>query len=304
MSQNESADTNGDASESTSRGGSPQTDGAEVNEPAEETTKRLERLRAENERLRETLTETTTKRYRVTAIGFAIVGAIALGASAVFPAERTVLLALGGTGLFGAVLTYVLTPERFVSAAVGERIYRTLAENEAAIVDDLALEGDPVIVPTGERTTAVRLFVPQTATMHPPSADELSVPFVTGSTQGLSLEPTGAALYAALRAANAPMQGEPGGIAATVGDALVEQFELIDAVDIDAGPGRITMAVDGSAYGPVDRFDHPAASLLATALAIELNTPVTPTVAAGERAEWLITCRFDETAVESGETAV
>jgi hypothetical protein len=272
---------------------SPSADGT-VSSEGDRTTwpERIERLEAENERLREAVAAATRRQYRFTAIGFAIVGVVALGGAVLFPSERTVLLALGGTGAFGAVLTHFLTPERFVAATVGERVYETLAGNEAAIVDDLSLQGEPTVVPTDEQAVPARLFVP-IASGRLPTAAELAVPFVTGDHAGLSLEPTGAALHADLTDAAATLPETPPGIATTVGDALVEQFELIDGVEVDADADRVTMAVEGSVYGPVDRFDHPVASLLATTLAVELQCPVTPTVTEADRADWLVTCRFD-----------
>ncbi|MGA9402004.1 hypothetical protein [Haladaptatus sp.] len=53
--------------------------------------------------------------------GVADNGALVAVGGLLFPTSRTVLFALVGTGLFGAVLIYFLTPEQFVSAAVGER---------------------------------------------------------------------------------------------------------------------------------------------------------------------------------------
>jgi hypothetical protein len=172
-------------------------------------------------------------------------------------------------------------------------VYRTLAGNEADIVDDLALEGEPTVVPTERSTTPARLFVPVDSGMLPPESTDLTVPFITGDRPGLSLEPTGVGLYADLADATTAFPESPVDIATTVGDALVEQFELIDAVEVDTEPDRVTIAVEGSAYGPVDRFDHPVASLVATTLAVELQRPVTFSVTEADRADWLVTCRFD-----------
>jgi hypothetical protein len=285
-------DTDGDAIsiEAESReAGEPASTGAD----GEILTERIETLEAENERLREAVSTANQRRYRFTAIGFAIVGVIALGGAALFPPERTVLIALGGTGLFGAVLTYFLTSERFVAATVGERVYGSLAGNEAAIVDDLALQGEPTVVPADGSAAPARLFVSLAPGVEPPETENLSVPFVTDGEPGISLEPTGAGLYAVLTDAVGTLPETQQGIATMVGDALVEQFELINAVEVDSEPGRVTMAVEGSAYGPVDRFDHPVASLLATTLSVELQSPVAVSVTEADRAEWLVTCRLD-----------
>lgn len=273
----------------------------EARREREELAARVTTLEAENERLRNAVAAVQRRRYRYTALGLAIVGGVALFGAALFPPLQTVLIALGGTGLFGATLTYFLTPERFVSASVGERIYGTLADNEAAIIDDLDLRGDPVVVPTSGAAAPARVFVPQRPDADPPEADDMAAPFVTGRENGLAVEPTGAALYEVLTDAVGTMPSNAGRIAAVTGDALVEQFELIDAVDVDAEEeGRVTMAVDGSAYGPIDRFDHPVASLLATTLAVELETPVTVDVESTERVDWTVTCRFDASDASRG----
>ena len=272
---------------------------------------RLETLEAENERLRAALEAAQRRRYRWTALGLATVGMVALGGALLLPELRELLIALGATGLFGAVLTYVLTPERFVAASVGESVYGTLADNERAIVEDLDLRGEPVVVPTSGEIGPARLFVPLTgrddasadgAEAGPiatsvPDEDALSTPFVTTGRPGLAVEPTGGPLYDALVAATGALPEASADVSVVVADGLVEQFELVGDAEVDAEPGRVTLAVDDSAYGPVDRFDHPVASLLATALAVTLETPVSVSVAeGGEEGEWLVTCRWDDDA--------
>lgn len=257
-----------------------------------EVTAQIEELERENERLRRAVEMARRRQYRYTAIGLGVIGVIALGGAALLAPLREVLLALGFTGLFGAVLTYFLTPERFVSATVGEQIYATLATNEASIVDDLMLGGEPLFYPTPNAEVPVRLFVPQVPDTVPTDQTDLSTPFTTGAVNGLALEPSGAALYDEFRTATDRVPDTPTEIAVVVGEALVEQFELVDAVEVDGDADRVTMAIDGSAYGSVDRFDHPASSLLATTLAAELQVAVTPAVEAGTRADWLISCQI------------
>jgi hypothetical protein len=283
----------------------PATDSSDTTAPdRSELLARIETLEDENERLRNAVEAAQRRRYRRTAIGLLIVGLFALGGAFAFPSLRTVLIALGGTGIFGAVLTYFLTPERFVAASVGEQVYRTLADNEAAIVDDLDLRGDPLVIPTEGDAAPARLYVSVTDGDARPDSEALSEPFVTGDEPGISLAPTGVPLYESVIDAAGTLPEAPGDLAATVGDALVEQFELVDGVDTDVEPGRATLTVSGSAYGPVDRFDHPVASVLAATLAIELDEPVTVDVNdGGERGDWLVTCRWDDVETASNETA-
>ena len=97
------------------------------------------------------------------------------------------------------------------------------------------------------------------------------------------------------------MPEAPEELVAAVCEALVEQFELVDAADPDAGElGRATVRIAGSAYGPVERLDHPVASLLATALADVTDEPVELEVATTGDTESLVTCRWGaESAVEN-----
>lgn len=254
---------------------------------------RVETLEAETERLRALTSALYRRRYRHTAIGLAVIGTVALVGAAVVPSIRSVLVALGATGFFAALFTYYITPERFVAASVGERIYRTLADNEAALVDDLQLQGTPRVVPATGSAAPARLFVPIDDETRTPS-DDLLEPFRIDSEPGLILQPTGASLYEILDSSIETDGADPALITNTVGEALTAQFELIESFESDIEPERATLAVEESVYGPVDRFDHPVASLLATTLAVELSTPVTVTVEeSDDRGEWLITCRWD-----------
>ena len=294
-------DEEGEETESEERGDEQSAEEAELQA-------RLETLEAENERLRATIVAAQRRRYRLTALGLATVGMVALGGAVVIPELRELLVALAATGIFGAVLTYVLTPERFVAASVGERVYGTLADNERAIVEDLDLRGEPVVVPTAGEIGPARLYVPLSSRdvgtadgagagaipASVPDEEALATPFVTTGGAGLAVEPTGGPLYEALVAATGTLPEAPADVGVVVADGLVEQFELVGGAEVDAEPGRVTLAVDDSAYGPVDRFDHPVASLLATALAVTLETPVSVSVAeGGEAGEWLVTCRWD-----------
>ena len=267
---------------------------------------RVEELKAENERLRQVAEAATRSRYRWSALTMGAVGLLALGGAVFFPAVRTVLLALGGTGVFAAILTYFLTPERFVAASVGEAVYGTLADNEAAIADDLDLRGDAHIVPGRGDAAPARLFVPLDAGEDIPDSTDQVAPFAIEDRMGLFLQPTGVPLYDSFHDAAGSLPDEPAALARSVGDALVEQFELVDGVDTDVESGRATLAVDGSVYGPLERFDHPVSSLLATTLAVELDEPVSIDVGQSDaEGEWRVTCRWtaDSGGIDSDETA-
>ncbi|MFA9427907.1 hypothetical protein [Natronorubrum sp. A-ect3] len=261
----------------------------------------VELLTEENHRLRQEYVQARQSRYRSTAVGLAAIGIVAALGGLLFPDTRDVLVALGATGLFGAVLTYYLMPSQFIAADVGERVYTAAMTNLASISDELGLRENRVYVP-GE-TVPARLFVPQHVEYSIP--DDRSGPIVVDDdSRGLFLEATGAELFREFeRALTGKVGTEPTVIASQLTDGLVEQFELAQSADadIDAANGRATIAITGSAFGSLDRFDHPIPSFLAVGFAAGLDRPVTLEVAAGDdRADWLVTCRWgSETETET-----
>ncbi|WP_254861467.1 hypothetical protein [Halovivax gelatinilyticus] len=248
-------------------------------------------LAAENRRLRTEYARAQRARYRRTALGLAAFGLLAIAGALVFPAGRDVLLALAGVGLIGGLLTYTLAPGHYVAADVGERVYAAQARNADALATELDLRDEPVYLP-GEGTA--RLFVPQRA--DPTDPDPADGPIVTDpDSRGLLLEPTGRPLYEAFeRAVTGEPASDPPVVATQLADAIVEQFELARSATVDAEVDRLTVAVSNSAFGDLDRFDHPIPSLMAVGLATVLDRPVTVDVDPGDdRSDWLVTCRFE-----------
>jgi hypothetical protein len=280
----------------------------------EELLAEYELLRERNQRLRDSYVRARRTQYRRAAIGLLVVGAAAVAGGAVLPGVRDVLLVLGGTGIFGGILSYYLTPERFVSADVGGAVYDALADDRAAVVDDLGLADVQVYVPVGEQPR-VRLFVPQYADYELPTDDELDAPHVVADedgARGVAFRPTGERLFRSFEDSIADSLGEtPGAIASQTTEALVEQFDLVAGtqIDLDAADGRLTVGVTDSAYGPVDRIDHPVASVVAVGLAFGLDVPVTIDArqAADDRVDYRVTCRWSvaggASVGESGDTS-
>ena len=263
-------------------------------------------LREENERLRAAYAAATRTRHRRTAIGFAVLGVVAVAGGVLLPSAREVLFALGGTGLFAGLLVVYLSPERFVAASVGREVYGAVADNEADLVTELGLGDDRIYVP--REGSRVRLFVPQHTDyeLPPDSAlDDLLVVPDTEAARGVALRPTGGPLVDEyVRSGDGVLTAEPSALARGLGEALAEQFEVVDTVSVDVEPGRVTMAVADSAFGACTRFDHPVCSVLAVGLARGLDEPVKLSVraSADARADWQVTCRWDEGGGEnSGE---
>ena len=261
----------------------------------------LEVLTEENRRLRAEYARARRTRYRRSALGLAALGTVCALAGTIFPDARTVLFALAGTGLFTGVLTYYLTPERFLAAAIGRDVYAALAGNEQALASELGLQETSIYVPREEGDPPAWLFVPHRSDYELPAADALNDLFVVTESErsrGVSLRPTGAPLHAEFdRALADDLASDPGRLADQLAEGLVEQFELLDSAttDVDPAGGRVSIAVAESAYGPLERFDHPVASFLGVGLAHGLDVPVTvETTPADGRADSLVTCRWSE----------
>ncbi|MDT3435579.1 hypothetical protein [Haloarcula sp. 1CSR25-25] len=271
-------------------------------EPArEEVLTQLELLAEENKRLRDSYTRAKQSQYQRTAAGLALLGMLAIGSSVFAGGASDVLLILGGIGLFGGLLTYYITPEQFVAAEVGRDVYATLAGNEAAIVEELGLADTHLYVPTGA-DGSVRLFVPQHETAPLPATELLEQTIVVsddGEARGVALDPSGYRLFRAVeRSVTGSLAATPGARAEQLADAVVEQFELARTAtpEMDPENNQLTVAVSGSAYGPLDRFDHPIASVFGLGLAHGLDVPVSVTVteATDDRAASVLTCRWTE----------
>ncbi|WP_246988331.1 hypothetical protein [Halorientalis marina] len=283
-----------------------ETDGTERS-PAEvgDDTTEKERLRArialletETERLRTEYARARQTQYRRSALALVGLGVLALAGAGLFPAVRTVLIAIGSIGLFGAVLLYYLTPERFVAASVGTQLYNAFADSFEAITADLGLSDERIYVPLDDEAGPVRLFVPQSAAYEVPESAALEAPFVVtedSRARGLAVHPAGQGLFEEFeQALSGPIADDPDQLGDQLIDALIEQFELVDAAEVDTSTDQLTVALDSAVYGDCTRFDHPVVSFLAVGVARARHQPVSVDVAAGDdRFEYLITVRWD-----------
>ncbi len=249
-------------------------------------------LQEENRRLREEVARARQARYRRTAVALGALGVVAAGGGVLFPDVRDVLFSLAAIGLFSGFLVYYLTPEAVITADVGERVYEATARNLAAIVDELGLREESRYVPTAD---GAYLFVPQAADAGVPDVEEGPIVTREGA-RGLFVVSTGTTLFAAFEEAlTAPLADGPRPLAVQLADGLVEQFELARSVDTDAEAGRVTFEVDGSAFGDVDRLDHPIAAFFAVGMAAGLEDVIELEVQAGDAyADWLVTCRWED----------
>ncbi|QCC51719.1 hypothetical protein [Halapricum salinum] len=261
----------------------------------------IEVLREENRRLRAEYARARQSEYRRAALVLIGAGLLSGLGGVLLTSAQTVLFALGGTGVFVGVLTYYLTPERLQPASVGQAVYRAMARTQTSITAELGLTEERLYVPidaAGEQS--VRLFVPQHTTFDVPDDDALSDAFVLGESdrqRGFATYPTGETLFERFaETKSGSFEGDAESIATQLAGALVEQFEVLDATDVEAQEDRVAVAVSGGSYGPIDSFDHPVPSLLATGLARGLDRPISVSVerSPDRQADALVVCRWDD----------
>jgi hypothetical protein len=239
---------------------------SEADESDASTTPEEALLREENQRLRAAYRRTKHAQHRRTAYALALVGVAALAGAVVFPSIRETLLVLAAIGVFGGVVTRYLTPEHVLTASVSDAVYDAYAETGASIVSELGLQGDRVYVSAGDGSNDVRVFSPKHRTAEAPEEAD-SVFLVDDDAQGVALSATGVRLHRDLAdQSRVEAAADPGAAIETVADAVVEVFELADAVDVERDDGRVTVTVTEPRPADVSRFDHPIVSVFAVAL--------------------------------------
>lgn len=278
----------------------------------------LQRLVQENQRLRQEYARAKQVTYRKTALGLFTAGSIAIIGAMLFPTSETVLLTLGGIGIFGGLLTYYFTPERVVPESVGGSVYQAHMTTGVAMVDELGLTDHTIYVPVdrderadsdgnGEtdhapKGGAVRLFCPQSANYELPSSDALTQLFVASDEsddqRGVAVTPTGAAMFDEFEyALTGELASTPEALATQLSDALIEQFELArgTTIEVDSDQHRVSVGVSGCIYGDGTQFDHPVASVLGTGFAHGIGRPIQVEALQPDRddVDVIITCRWD-----------
>jgi len=249
---------------------------AEPPEDVDELAAQLDVLREENDRLRENYARAKKATYRRTSAALIGVGTAALVSGIVLPSLRQLLIVIAAIGIFAGILTFYLTPERVVSVDVSESIYDAHHAVSAQLVDELGLTDNRIYAPIESN---IRLFIPAHRDCTLPTDNDLFVTD-TDATRGVTLRPTGAMLATELETTTSPSSGEFSfpSVIRQAGDAVVEQFEIADSVDIVADASdvenQVVVEISGAAFGRLSKLDHPVVSLIGTAAASELNIPV------------------------------
>ncbi|KTG11075.1 hypothetical protein [Haloferax profundi] len=262
----------------------------------------VELLREENQQLRNEYLRARQATYRKSAVGLFGLGLLALTGAVIFPAVRTVLLVLAGTGGFAGVLLFYLTPDQLVPVTVGEAIYDAYATLGEQLKSELGLQDVSVYTPvskTGSSTVGVRLFIPQPAEWKLPK-NNLSTLFVaTGDAErrGVGITPSSARLYREFKqSVTGELQSNPSELTQQLTDGVIEQFELVQAAssEVDAENGRITVRVTAPSYGNPSAFDHPVVSFFGVGLADTLDNPVLLRTVVADGDEFVISFETEE----------
>jgi len=244
-------------------------------------------LVSENKRLRRLLAERQRSRYRQTAIALIGIGIVCGAVGTLVSEAAPVLFALAGTGVFGGVLTYFLTPERFITADIGQRVYEATAQSFDRICADLGLSDRRIYLPVAPDDRNVSknnswLFVPQSEETTIPTAAAIDSAFVVeDESRGLTVQPTGSELFTTFEESLVePLGDSPEALCAQLSDALVEDFELAKSIEYETAPdeGRVSMRFSEILYGNATQFDHPIVSVVAVGLATGLQIPIETTI--------------------------
>ena len=254
----------------------------------------FELLREENRRLRNDYRRIRQKQYRRTAVGLLVTGVFSVVAAQLAPMSRDVLYALGFTGVFGGILVYYLTPERFVTASVAEHIYDALRENESDIVSELDLEDSRYYLPTPSLVDSnVRLYIPLNPVHQLPTGGDLDSVFTLGDEDekhGVSFHPVGDRMVQEVEKSMAADSDDVASVSNLVVDAVVGDFELVESADWEKHEKGVTVGVEEPVIDP--GLDDPVTSFIASGYAYWLEENIEVEISETERYDHLIEVRF------------
>ena len=237
--------------------------------------------------------------YRRGSAVLALLGTLALVGAIALPHSRSVLVAFGATGLFGAALLRYVRPGQPLGARVGESVYAALAQTGEELVADLDLSNQRIYVPTaggGDGSPPARLFVPAERDAPVPGPDDPAALSVGDADHfsGITVRPSGAGLYREfVEASHDPPPTQPAPVASQVTDALSNRYELVEGASMEVGRESVTFTLTGCVYGDLGRFDHPVASFPAVCLVAALDAPVSVDVAVRDAGDaYSVTCTW------------
>lgn len=209
------------------------------------------------------------------AVGFLIVAAGAIAGAVVAPEFGDVLVALAGTGVYGAILFIALTGRRYVPASVSRSIYEALSENEATMASESGFDGGFRYVPGDSPADEVRLAALRTEE-HQTSSTLTSDDTPADAPSALFLKPTGSELFAEFEASYGDLPENPEEVIETLVEVARDEFELADSLTIkrESRDSLATLRVTGSVVGDTTHIDHPLQSFVSVGLVKTIGKPI------------------------------
>ena len=195
---------------------------------------------------------------------------------------RQVLFALGITGLFAGLLTYLVTPRHFVHATTADQLHDVLVKNLAIHVPCVERQCERTYIPQDEQEPGdgcVLLFF---------SCEDEHQP-------GVSVYPTGDALLGELvDHARMIISDSPAELSRQIADGLENGLELVEDATcvVDPLDRSATVQIEGSVVGTIGQFDDPVTSFVGTAFAFGLDQPTKVTVHDAENDRVTISCQW------------
>lgn len=239
------------------------------------------------------------RRHQRAAALLALLGGVLLLGAVFSVSSRSVLLALGSSGLFIAVLVFYLTPGQYIPAATVERIYAAHASTGTALVQEHAPQDTFIYVPRNsdadDGLPDVTLFVPRYPNYELSDITVLESSDAAIGEQrdsGLLLRPIGAHLVREFElSTNETVSNNLEVLAEQLTDTLTNEFELVDgATVIPNSDDSVSIEIDNSAMEPLDRFDHPICSFFASGFAAGLGECVNVRTTTDAGGDWVVSC--------------
>ncbi|MBX0286464.1 hypothetical protein [Haloarcula salinisoli] len=220
-----------------------------------------------------------------------ILAAVLFAMATSLPTFRQTLVTLGVVGIFGSILLYVVTPERFLPADVTRAVESVRNQNVGWIVEKLSTSQQPRYVPTAD---GIKLFFPEFAGDETPDIAEVETGTEpSDSVSGIVLKPSGDPFLQLVLAEAGRLPRSNAEAVDSLSTALVDRFGLAEAATVESiDDDHVTIEVSGSIFDQKDNLDHPIVSLFATGLAHSSGTEVRPTVTTTDTDDLLITLRI------------
>lgn len=219
-----------------------------------------------------------------------ILAALFIAGSFITPVLRDTLIALSVVSVFGAVLLYLVTPERFLAAGLIRSIEATGSRNIQSLIERAGVARTPRYVPT---ETGVKLVFPELASDPTPPVAELEKEYSERDSGALVLHPSGERVLTESGFQTGDVRPDKTAAIDALSSSIIRQRGLANRTAIESiDDQHATVKITGSVFDATHHLDHPVQSIFAVGLATILESPVQPTMTVKENDDLLITFRW------------